>query len=74
MKIVYIIHSLGVGGAETIVSEYLLKLKEFGCDVFLIQFYSSNSFLEKNLRKKDVTIYTLIPSRTEKYSVKLNVL
>lgn len=71
MKIVYIIHSLGVGGAETIVSEYLLKLKEFGCDVFLIQFYSSNSFLEKNLRKKDVTIYTLIPSRTEKIFSKI---
>ena len=36
MKIAFYIHSLCVGGAETIVTDYLLALKERGVEVVLI--------------------------------------
>lgn len=62
MKIAYLIHSLNVGGAEMITSEYLLKLKDMGHDVCLFELYHTESFLVDNLKKADVPIITLCKS------------
>ncbi len=64
MKIAYLIHSLNVGGAEMITSEYLLKLKDMGYDVCLFELYHTESFLVDNLKKADVPIITLCKSKT----------
>ena len=61
MKIAYVIHNLGVGGAETIVTNYLIALKEKGMDVVLIEFIESNSFLSTRLSKAGIEIISLFP-------------
>ena len=59
MKIGYYIHSLSIGGAETLVVEYLITLKEKGHHVFLITDQSCGSFLEKRILDNDIKIYYL---------------
>lgn len=59
MKIAFVIHSLPVGGAETIATEYLIKLKEKGNDVCLVEFYRSGSFLYNRLADNNIRIITL---------------
>lgn len=59
MKVVFLIHSLSVGGAETVAVEYLIKLQERGCDVLLIEFFRSESFLYDRLEKANIKIITL---------------
>ena len=39
MRVIYIIHSLPVGGAETLVVNYILKLKQAGIDICLVELY-----------------------------------
>lgn len=59
MKIAYLIHSLTIGGAETISVEYLLKLKLAGHEVCLIEFNHTESFLCEKLRSANIPIITL---------------
>lgn len=59
MKILYYIHSLNVGGAEKIVSEYLINLKTKGIDVSLVVIRHTNSFLEKRVKDAHIKIYAL---------------
>ena len=62
MKIAYFVHSLSVGGAETLACNYLLKLKEFGHEVILIQKRDDKSFLNKKITDAGIPTYTLTPS------------
>ncbi len=62
MKIAFFVHSLSVGGAETLACNYLLKLKEFGHDVVLIQKRDDNSFLNKRISDAGIPTYTLTAS------------
>lgn len=59
MRILYYTYSLPVGGAETIVTEYLQKLKERGHEVSLVQDFYTDSFLTRRLRESGIPIYTL---------------
>lgn len=59
MRILYIIHSLPVGGAESIAVNYILKLKEKGLDVYLLEFSHIETFLTKKVRLSKIPYYTL---------------
>lgn len=65
MKVLYYIHSLCIGGAETIVVNDLLKLKEEGVDVALVQNSRRNSFLDERLDKAGIHSFVLMPSFNE---------
>lgn len=56
MKIMYTINLLGMGGAERIVVNYLIKLKEKGHDVVLLELYSDNTALVRELQKNNIKI------------------
>lgn len=58
MRILFIIHSLPIGGAETIVTEYLIKLKEKGHEVALLELHHTDSFLYDQLKENDIPVYT----------------
>lgn len=59
MKILFVIHNLQVGGAEILVTNYLLKLKGMGHDVSLVQLWNINSFLKNKLIDNKISIHTL---------------
>ena len=59
MTILYITHSLPVGGAEMIAASYLLKLKERGEDVFLLEVAHVDSFLYHRLIDNGIPVITL---------------
>lgn len=61
MKILYVIHSLNVGGAETIVTKYIKFLHEMGHDVVLIELAHVDSFLYEELKKSDIKVITATP-------------
>lgn len=60
MKILYVIHSLPVGGAESLVVNYLLKLKERGEEVYLLELMHTDSFLTDQVVDNGINYYTLI--------------
>lgn len=61
MKIIYVIHSLNVGGAETIVTEYIKCLHDIGHDVVLLELAHVDSFLYEELKKYGIKIITALP-------------
>ena len=62
MRVAYIVHNLTVGGAETLVVNYLIELKKNQCDVSLIQFTSVDTFLLEKLKQNDIPVYTIHPT------------
>ena len=60
MKILYVIHSLPVGGAEMVSVSYLQKLKESGEDVSLLEIAHDNSFLYQRLVDNHIPVITLL--------------
>ncbi len=75
MKVLYYIHSLVIGGAETIVTEYLIALKEKGVETVLVVNKMVGSFLEKRLEDKEIKIYSLdrtVPKgKIKKFTVRI---
>ena len=63
MKIFYVIDSLNVGGAETIVTNYLIQFKQKGHEVALVELFSKKTFLRDKLIKNNIPIYTLFAQR-----------
>lgn len=61
MKTLYYIHTLGIGGAETIVVNYLLALQEYGYEVALVVNDNKDSFLTQRLLDKKIRIHALRP-------------
>ena len=59
MKILFYIHSFYVGGAETIVCNYALNLKERNHNVIIVVNERYNSFLEKKLIDSGIEIVSL---------------
>lgn len=59
MKVLFYIHTLYVGGAETIVTKYLLSLKEHNVEVALVVNHHEDTFLEKRLNEANIQIYAL---------------
>lgn len=62
MKILYYIHELRIGGAETIVVQYLSELKRRGHEVALVVNDRTPSFLEKRLEAAEIEIISLRPA------------
>ena len=62
MKVMYYIHNLSVGGAETLVVNYLIKLKEKGCQVVLVEGEILDTMLERRLRQQGIRTVGLMPS------------
>lgn len=61
MKIMYFIHSLNIGGAETICKNYLIALKKRDVDVVLVIANHTKSFLEKELVRHGIKIISINP-------------
>ena len=59
MKILFYIHSLVVGGAETIVTNNLISLKEKGIEVALVVNHNVDSFLQQRVNKSNIVIHPL---------------
>lgn len=59
MKILYYIHNLGVGGAEMVVTNYLIALKERGHIVSLVVNDEKASFLTQRLTDQNIRIISL---------------
>ena len=55
-KVIQLIHGLTMGGAETLVKEYCLKLDKEKYDVSVLCFYKYNSPYEKLLEEKGIRI------------------
>lgn len=55
----YVIHSLTIGGAETIVVNYLVQLKKEGQDVVLLQMKDKQTFLNQRLDEADIRVLTV---------------
>ena len=60
MKILYVTHCLPVGGAEAITVNYLLKMKERGENVCLLEIAHVDSFLSERIKKSGITYRTLV--------------
>ena len=59
MRILYYIYSLPVGGAETVVAEYLCQLRQRGAQVLLVQDYRTESFLTHSLEEQGIPMVRL---------------
>ena len=59
MKILHIITSLRIGGAERMISELLPRLCNRGHDVKLLLFDGTRSSLYDHIERESITIYTL---------------
>lgn len=59
MRILFYIYSLCIGGAETVVAEYLLKLKERGIEVCLVEDFHTDSFLSRRLEAAGIPVFPL---------------
>ena len=59
MKILYYIHALPVGGAERLVTDYVIRLKEQGHDVTLVVNSMRGSFLEQQILERKIPIIPL---------------
>lgn len=64
MKIIYIIHSLPVGGAETLVVNYILKLRQAGIDICFVERYHTDSYLSTKIQDCGIPYYTLQKSNS----------
>lgn len=59
MKILYYVHALVIGGAETIVANNLIELKSNQVDVVLVVNQRVDTFLEKRVLDAGIKIYAL---------------
>lgn len=71
MKILFYIHQLCIGGAETIVTNYLIALKRIGIDVALVEIESSDSFLDKQLNEEGIRVLSLYPTCNDSFCGKV---
>lgn len=60
MNIAYYIHSLAVGGAESVVTNYLIQLQGKNHVILIVNYLDGNSFLAKKLQDRGVKIYSLL--------------
>lgn len=60
MKVLFVIHSLIVGGAETIVTNYVIALKKMGVDVSLLELAHESTFLSDRIEENNIEYYTVL--------------
>lgn len=59
MRIMHVLPTLTVGGAETLVSDYLLMLKRLGHEVALLVYIDSNTKIKEKLLNNDIPVYSI---------------
>ena len=59
MKVLFYIGTLGVGGAEKIITDYMIGLKNHGVETAIIVNYRANSFIEEKIENAGIKIYAL---------------
>lgn len=59
MRILHVLPTLTVGGAETLVSNYLIKLKNTGHDVAVLAYIFSDTEIYKKLKKNDIRVFSI---------------
>ena len=64
MKVLYFIHNLHIGGAETIVTQYLIELHHHGIEVILVEENKVSSFLRDRIIDDGIRVYTLFDIET----------
>ncbi len=64
MRILYYIHDLGIGGAECLVTDYLLHLDNAGHKVGLVVSFHVDTHLYKRLSEAGIPIYSINGKRT----------
>ena len=74
MKILYVIHSLTIGGAETIAANYLIQLKKAGQDVVLLQMFDKETFLNKRLSEEGIRVETACDGKKNGFLSKVNMI
>lgn len=68
MKILHVINSLGVGGAEKLVSDLSVIQKQSGNDVVVIALFRVDSFIEKKIEKGGVRVVTVRDKKSDMYN------
>ena len=63
MKILFIVNSLVVGGAETSAVNYMIELKKRGEDVALLETINKHTELNRSLEKNGIRVLTAMPER-----------
>jgi len=66
MKVLYYIHALVVGGAETIATNYLIALKSQGIETVLVVNQHTDTYLERKVEDAGIKIYALDTTMPEK--------
>ncbi len=71
MKILFIVNSLVVGGAETSAVNYMIELKKSGEDVVLLEVMNKHTELNKRLEKSGIRVLTATPEESLHFFRKL---
>ena len=66
MRIMHVLPTLTVGGAETLVSDYLVMLKQLGHEVALLVYIDSNTKIKEKLLNNGIPIYVISPASKSK--------
>lgn len=67
MKVLYNIHSLRIGGAETVVANYLIALKNLEYDVVLVVGEREESFLQDKVDQNGIRTISLMPQNSRSF-------
>lgn len=59
MKVLFVIHHLKMGGAETIVTNYALQMKKMGMEVAVLDIWHFNTILFQKLKNASIPVFSI---------------
>lgn len=59
MKVLFVIHHLKMGGAETIVTNYALQMKKMGIEVAVLDIWHFNTILFRKLKNASIPVFSI---------------
>lgn len=59
MKVLFVIHHLKMGGAETIVTNYALQMKKMGIEVAVLDIWHFNTILFQKLKNASIPVFSI---------------
>ena len=59
MKVLFVIHHLKMGGAETIVTNYALQMKKMGIEVAVLDIWHFNTILFRKLKNASIPVFRI---------------
>lgn len=57
MKVLFVIHHLKMGGAQTIVTNYALQMKKMGIEVAVLDIWHFNTILFRKLKNASIPVF-----------------